>query len=243
VIRRLARPPVVLCYHAINDVSDADDPRRIVTSPRHFEAHLLHLLRRGYRFATAEEVIGGGPAPGTAVLTFDDGFADALEVAVPILVRHGIAATFYLNPGRLGDRHELVRGAAGRLLDAAGARALRAAGMELGSHAMTHADLRTLGDAELAAELGGSRAAIERLTGVPCRTIAYPFGLYDRRVAAAAAAAGYELAFAWVPGPWRPMAAPRLPAPPRHGARRLALKLAGVRRPGRVLTGSRRPAL
>ena len=78
-----------------------------------------------------------------------------------------------------------------------------------------------------------SKTAVERLTGRPCRTLAYPYGLYDERVVPAARAAGYELAFGWLPGPWRALEAPRLPAPPRHGARRLALKLAGLRRPGR----------
>jgi peptidoglycan/xylan/chitin deacetylase (PgdA/CDA1 family) len=238
---------VILCYHGIGDASEEDDPRRIVTSPGHFEAHLRHLLRRGYRFATAAQLLAGGrprrPRRGTAVLTFDDGFADAVDVVAPMLRRHGLRATFYVNPGLLGTQHDLVGGAAGRLLDAEGVRELHAAGMELGSHAMTHRDLRTLGDAELAEELVASRAAIERLTGVPCRTLAYPYGLYDRRVARAAADAGYELAFAWLPGPWRALAAPRLPAPPRHGAARLALKLAGIRRPGRMLTATGRPAI
>ena len=64
------------------------------------------------------------------------------------------------------------------------------------------------------------------MTGEPCRTLAYPYGLYDERVVRAAGEAGYELAFGWLPGPWRPLEAPRLPAPPRHGARRLSLKLA-----------------
>jgi len=52
-------------------------------------------------------------------------------------------------------------------------------------------------------------------------------------VTQAAAEAGYELAFGWLPGPWQPLAAPRLPAPPRNGPLRLALKLAGLRKPGR----------
>ena len=233
----------MLCYHGVNEVADGDDPRHIITSPRHFEAQLAHLARRGYRFRTATELLDRGaaqrPAAGTAVLTFDDGFADALEVVVPILRRREIQATFYVNPGRLGGQHELVQGSAGRLLDASGVRALRAAGMDVGSHALTHRDLRGLDDRELARELQASRAAIEALTELPCRTLAYPFGLYDTRVTRAAAAAGYELAFAWVPGPWQALAAPRLPAPPRHGAGRLALKLLGVRRPGRVLVGAR----
>jgi peptidoglycan/xylan/chitin deacetylase (PgdA/CDA1 family) len=103
--------------------------------------------------------------------------------------------------------------------------------MELGSHTMSHPDLRKVGDDDLASELEGSKAAIEKITGRPCRTLAYPYGLYDDRVIAATAAAGYDLAFAWLPGPWERLAAPRMPAPPRHGALRLAVKLAGIRRP------------
>ena len=68
--------------------------------------------------------------------------------------------------------------------------------------------------------------------------MAYPYGLWDERVAEAARAAGYRLAWAWLPGPWDPLAAPRLPAPPRHGAGRLALKLLGIRGPTRCPSSS-----
>ncbi len=105
--------------------------------------------------------------------------------------------------------------------------------MELGSHTLSHPDLRALDDAELEHELVGSKQAIEELTGEPCPTLAYPYGIYDERVVRAAGEAGYELAFGWLPGAWRPLEAPRLPAPPRHGAHRLSLKLLGIRRPGR----------
>jgi peptidoglycan/xylan/chitin deacetylase (PgdA/CDA1 family) len=104
--------------------------------------------------------------------------------------------------------------------------------MELGAHSQTHADLLLVDGRDLAYELRESKAAVERITGRPCRTLAYPYGNRDERVVEAAAEAGYELAFAWLPGPWRQLEAPRLPAPPRHGALRLALKLAGVRRRG-----------
>jgi peptidoglycan/xylan/chitin deacetylase (PgdA/CDA1 family) len=124
-------------------------------------------------------------------------------------------------------------GEAGRLLDEDEARALIEAGMELGSHSVSHPDLRLLDGSELTVELQESKAAVEKITGRPCRTLAYPYGLHDERVEQAAGEAGYELAFSWLPGPWRELAAPRLPAPPRHGALRLALKLTGIRRPGR----------
>jgi peptidoglycan/xylan/chitin deacetylase (PgdA/CDA1 family) len=234
MIARLLYPPAPLVYHGVAEASDGDDPKRLLTSPEHLEAHLRLLQRRGYRFLTAEELLDeGGPQPRTAVVTFDDGWQNWLTRALPVLRRLGVRATFYVCPGLLGLPHPELAGAEGALLDEEGARALGAAGMELGSHTLTHPDLRKVDDEALAFELAESKTAVERLTGRPCRTFAYPYGLYDRRVVQAVAAAGYERAFTWLPGPWLPLEAPRLPAPPRHGALRLALKLAGLRRRGR----------
>jgi peptidoglycan/xylan/chitin deacetylase (PgdA/CDA1 family) len=225
------RPAVTLVYHGIERAADGADPARLMTPPEHLEAHIRFLQRRRYRFLTAEELLAEGePTPGTAVLTFDDGYRNWLTGALPVLRRLGVRATFYVCPGLWGARFPDVPGEPGRLVTEAEARELHASGMELGSHALSHVDLRRLDDSKLADELSGSKLALERITGRPCRTFAYPFGLYDARVVAAVAAAGYELAFTWQPGPWRPLVAPHLPAPPRHGAARLALKLYGVRR-------------
>lgn len=227
----LVRRPVVLVYHGVGP--PVGDPKRLLVSLEHLEAHVRLLQRLGYRFITAEELLDeGGPRPRTAVLTFDDGFRSWLTEVAPLFTRLGVRGTFYICPGLFGKTHWNVDGEAGRLLDEDDAGALSEAGMELGAHSQTHADLRLLDGRELAYELTESKAAVERITGRPCRTIAYPYGNRDERVVEATAEAGYELAFAWLPGPWRQLEAPRLPAPPRHGALRLALKLAGVRRRG-----------
>jgi peptidoglycan/xylan/chitin deacetylase (PgdA/CDA1 family) len=229
------RRPVVLAYHGVGRVDDESDPARMVTSPEHLEAHVRLLQRRGYRFVTAEEALdagAGAPPDRTAVLTFDDGFHTWLTEAVPVLRRLEVPATFYVCPGWLGLSHPDVPGDQGRLLTADEARELVAAGMELGSHSNVHADLRQLDDQALREDLRASKAGVEELTGRQCRTVAYPFGLFGEREERAAADAGYEMGFAWRPGPWERYAAPRLPAPPRHGARRLAAKLLGIRRRG-----------
>jgi peptidoglycan/xylan/chitin deacetylase (PgdA/CDA1 family) len=228
----LVRRPVVLVYHGVGPPEG--DPKRLLVSLEHLEAHIRLLQRLGYRFLTAEQLLDeGGPRPRTAVLTFDDGFRSWLTEVVPLFDRLGVRGTFYVCPGLFGKTHWDVDGEAGRLLDEDGARALAEAGMELGAHSQTHADLLLVDKRDLAFELEESKTAVQRITGRPCRTMAYPYGLHDERVTEAAAEAGYELAFAWLPGPWLPLAAPRLPAPPRHGALRLALKLAGIRRRGR----------
>ena len=231
MIDRLLRPGAVLVYHGLGP-PDGDDARLLVT-PERFESQIRYLQRRGYRFRTAEELLDEGPpANGTVVLTFDDGFRSWLTDVAPLLQRLGVRGTFYVSPGLLGQQHWRLNGDAGKLLVVEEAKALVDAGMELGSHTMSHPDLRLLDGRELAFELEQSKVELEEITGRPCRTFAYPYGLYDERVTEAVAAAGYELAFAWRPGPWDQLAAPRLPAPPRHGALRLALKLAGIRRRG-----------
>jgi peptidoglycan/xylan/chitin deacetylase (PgdA/CDA1 family) len=225
--------PVVLVYHGVGFATDSNDPRRLITSPEHLADHVRLLLGRGHRFLRAGDLPADGPPPGTATLTFDDGWRSWLTVALPVLRSLGVPGTFFVCPGLFGQQHPDVPGEAGELLRAEEARALHDAGMELGSHTLSHRDLRTLDDDELERELVGSKQAVEELTGKPCRTLAYPYGLCDERVVRATGEAGYELAFGWLPGPWRPLEAPRLPAPPRHGSQRLALKLLGIRKPGR----------
>lgn len=230
---RVFAPATVLAYHGVADIDPNDDPHLLLLAPRLFDEHLDLLTRRRYRFRAARDLAsdaGVSPDPGTAVLTFDDGWHDGLTTVLPRLVERGITATFFVNPGLFGRQHDLVAGPQGRLLDADDVRALAQAGMEIASHSLEHRDLRQLDDRDLAASLRTSRTRIEDVTGQPCETLAYPFGLHDARVEEAAAAAGYRLAFSWRPGPWRALAAPRLPAPARNGARRLALKLLGIRR-------------
>ena len=101
--------------------------------------------------------------------------------------------------------------------------------MEVASHGLTHPDLRKLDDAALDAELRDSRAAIEEVTGRPCRTFAYPFGLFDARAKERRGRRGLRararLGRAAAVGPAARSAAS--PAHPRHGASRLALKMLG----------------
>jgi peptidoglycan/xylan/chitin deacetylase (PgdA/CDA1 family) len=230
----ISRWPLVLAYHGVGIVDNDVDPERLVVSPIHLEQQVRLLQRRGYRFATAEELIGAKRTHGRVVaLTFDDGFRSSLTVAAPLLRQLGVSATFYVSPGMWSRQHPSVAGEAGRLLAADEARELTEYGMELGSHGFSHLDLSSLEDDALRRELVDSKLALEQLAGRPCRTLAYPYGFAGERVVASARAAGYELAFMWLPGRWRELEAPRLPGPPRHGAGRLRLKLIGLRKPGR----------
>ncbi|MDQ1465766.1 MAG: hypothetical protein QOH10_181 [Actinomycetota bacterium] len=232
----LLRPRVVLAYHGVasapaSKTDEGADPHRLLVDPARLESQLRYLLRLGYDVRSADDLVGSvTPVPATAVLTFDDGWHDGVTTVMPMLERLGTTATFFVCPGWFGGCHPEVRGDEARLLTEDDIAVLVQHGMSVGSHSMSHRDLRTLDDATLRADLRESKALIEAATQRPCRLFAYPYGLFDERVERAVEDAGYEAAFAWSPErwsaePWRRFAIPRLPAPPRNGARRLALKL------------------
>ncbi|MFF5974097.1 polysaccharide deacetylase family protein [Streptomyces sp. NPDC012769] len=205
VLRRLLpKPPLwVAMYHSITEADD--DPYKVTVSPVRFARQLHWLGDRGLRGVSVRELLAAtaeGRERGLVGLTFDDGYADFLESAVPLLRRHGFTATVYVLPGRLGgDNAWDADGPRKPLLDEDGIRRAAAAGMEIGSHGLHHVDLTDADDATLAAETRSSRELIEEITGDRVDGFCYPYGSVDARVVRAVRKAGYAYACAIDPGP------------------------------------------
>jgi len=168
------------------------------------ERQLRNLHRRGYEGLTVAEaerrLRSGALSRRTVVVTFDDAYESTLR-ARPLLDELGYPATVFVvtsfaSSGALLRWPGVEQWADGphagelRPLSWTELHRLHDAGWEIGSHTVTHPRLPDVDDATLAAELEGSRAAIAERVGV-CNTIAYPYGLADDRVAAAARRAGY----------------------------------------------------
>ncbi len=193
---------LVLCYHAVSE----DWPHALSLPLETIERQLTGLVRRGFRPASAAELVHNGGR--LLHVTFDDAFR-SVEGALPLLERLGVPATVFACPGfaaggRTFDVPELAEDArrfpeALATMDWDALRGLAERGIEVGSHTVTHPYLPRLGDVELQQELRDSRARLEDELGRPCRLLAYPYGEEDARVRAAAAAAGYQTAFA-LPG-------------------------------------------
>ena len=114
------------------------------------------------------------------------------------------------------------------------------AGWEIGSHTVTHPKLTSIADEPLERELRESRERLEALLDRPCRSIAYPYGDVDQRVAEAAAAAGYDngAGLAGYGGANDVMQWPRVGVYRPDNSRRFALKVSRVARATR-LAGAR----
>lgn len=123
-----------------------------------------------------------GNALGAVSLTFDDGWESDAGVVLPELVRRGLRATFFIITEKMGSVH---------FLSWFQVRELAEAGMEVGSHSRSHADLTRLQDEDLRTELRSSRQELEDRTGRRVSSLSVPHGHYNRRVLAAAQEAGY----------------------------------------------------
>ncbi|WP_079132232.1 polysaccharide deacetylase family protein [Streptomyces nanshensis] len=189
-------------YHSVSACTD--DPYRITVSPYRLDRQLRWLRDRGLTGVSVGELMrarAAGRTRGLVGLTFDDGYADFVDSALPLLRRHGCTATVFALPGRLGGENAWDElGPRKPLLSADGLRAAAEAGMEIGSHGLTHTDLTTADDATLTAETQHSRALLAEVTGTAPEGFCYPYGTVDERAVRAVRAAGYGYACAIDPG-------------------------------------------
>ncbi|WP_228031905.1 polysaccharide deacetylase family protein, partial [Streptomyces phyllanthi] len=220
-------PPWVAMYHSVGDC--AHDPYRVTVSPHRLDRQLDWLRRRGLRGVGVGELLAArarGTGQDLVGLTFDDGYADFVAHALPLLRRHGCGATLFVLPGRLGGHNAWdPLGPRKPLLSVDGIRQAAAEGVEIGSHGLTHVDLTRADDALLRSEVRDSRALLSEMTGAPVHGFCYPYGRVDRRTVEAVRQAGYSYACATDPGDLTgPLALPRVHVGEHDTAWRLHLK-------------------
>lgn len=107
VQRRIGSHALILVYHRVLTLES--DPWKISVSPAHFAAQLA-VIKRSFRPQPLAELHAdlhtGKLRHRSVVVTFDDGYTDNLETALPLLDAAGVPATFFLTSGTLGQQHE-----------------------------------------------------------------------------------------------------------------------------------------
>ncbi|MGN6754314.1 MAG: polysaccharide deacetylase family protein [Intrasporangium sp.] len=190
----IAVPVPVLLYHCVSP-----DPSSWI-APFTVTAHCLdrHLALIGTAGRTPVTVSqlrdglsGAGPLPTRpVVVTFDDGFADTLTAAAPVLHRHHVRSTIYLTTGFIDG----VSPGGDRMLDWAQARELADRGHEIGAHSVTHPQLDQLSRARARHEIQSSREMLQERLDVLVRSFAYPHGYSSPAVRRQVMEAGYDSA-------------------------------------------------
>jgi peptidoglycan/xylan/chitin deacetylase (PgdA/CDA1 family) len=197
----------VLMYHSIGGTDG------LAVRPEAFEEQMAYLKDEGFTpvpFGARDR-----PADRPVVITFDDGYADFHEHALPVLDRLGFPATLFVTTGWLHDAGPYAAGyPLGRMLTWRQTDEIAAAGIEIGAHGHSHAQLDQLGDAALREELRRSRELLQDRLGRAVATMAYPYGYSSARVRREVRAAGYDAACAVansvLSGRHDPLALPRL---------------------------------
>jgi len=171
---------VVFCYHRVND----DMRDSLTVGVEQFDEQ-MDLLARLYPVVSIEDVVGGtferdSSRPAVAV-TFDDGYRDNWQIAVPILARHRIPAAFFVSTGMIGsDRafeHDLTRLGHGLpTMDWDDLARMQEMGFTIGAHTVTHINCARVNSETLRRELTESRDTLRSRLGIESPIFAYPFG-------------------------------------------------------------------
>lgn len=188
----------ILMYHQIDASPPRGTPLRGLTvTPGRFarQMGLLRLLGyQGVSMTELEPYLLGQKSGKVVGITFDDGYQNNLEHALPVLLRLGFSATCYAVSDPVDGRNawdESIGVPSKPLLTPAQMREWMQAGMDLGAHTRHHADLTTLERSQAWDEIAGCKHALEDITGREVRHFCYPYGRYTDEHVRIAREAGY----------------------------------------------------
>ena len=160
-----------------------------------FERLLEAVVKTGRRFVPLETE-AARPQEGRGVaISFDDGYAHLSDHLPGLIERLPFRPVIFMPAGLIGRTNDWdysYRLCPTPHLDRRSIRSLVDRGVEFGSHGLSHCDLTRCTGPSLKKQLTDSRKLLQDITGQAVNSISYPFGRSDRRVAQAAAEAGYR---------------------------------------------------
>ncbi|MBT0571782.1 polysaccharide deacetylase family protein [Curvibacter sp. CHRR-16] len=190
----------ILMYHQI----DAPPPkgtalRGLIVAPKSFAWQMRMLRVMGYRGLSMQDLMPylQGKKIGKVVgITFDDGFQNNLQHALPVLKKNGFTATCYGVSRQIGGSNvwDLGKVAPKPLMTQTDWKTWVTAGMDVGSHTCDHANLPQLTEDEAFAQISLSRHELEQAIGCEVRHFCYPYGWYKAEHAQMVRDTGYTTA-------------------------------------------------
>lgn len=191
----------VLLYHSV-DRRCSPAYARWMVSPERFSEQMKALIDAGYRSGTISELAaamrGLTTLPQKSVfITFDDGLADFMDGALPILDEYGLSSTLYVVAGQIGQTSFWLNGLGEgnrAMLSWAELGELAQCKVEIGAHTLTHPQLDVLPLDRMREEISLCKSILENGLGQAVNTFAYPHGYSNRTTRDLVQKAGYSSA-------------------------------------------------
>ncbi|WP_427167651.1 polysaccharide deacetylase family protein [Streptomyces sp. C1-1] len=192
-------PVPILMYHSVATAPN-DATRALSVAPEAFAEQMALIDDLGLTPVDTGDLAAGWRSgrslpPHPVLITFDDGYEGVHRHALPVLAKHGFAATLFVSTGWIRGAYD-TGGALDTMLGWDQVRELAAAGVEIGGHSHTHPQLDQLDDERLRHELIHCRDIVTDELGAAPVSFAYPYGYSSRRVREAVRETGYAQALA-----------------------------------------------
>ena len=190
--RSTVEVPIIVYHHIRQSVPvGSRTERRLTVTVEIFADQMQYLHESGYHvitFATLVDYLNEGselPAK-PVIISFDDGWSDQFEYALPKLENYHYSATFFVVTNSVGSPG---------FLSWSQLRRMRAEGMEIGSHSRSHPHLDKINNpALLWDQIYTSKRILESQLGMAVDDFAYPYGAYNATTASTVRSAGYWVA-------------------------------------------------
>jgi len=177
----------IVLYHRVADVKT--DPHRLCVSSENFREQ-IKFLKENFRVVPlvqlVQEIRVKKLKNKTAAITFDDGYADNLHNAMPVLEEYNIPATVFITADYVGkDKpfywdEKIPPEDRGKPMATDEAKTLSKARLiEIGSHTISHPKLAKIPENEQLTEIIEGKRIVEDILGFPILSFAYPFGGKD----------------------------------------------------------------
>ena len=187
----------ILMYHNIGKAPPGTRLSSQYTGLGQFGRQMSVLHALGYRGLAMRDLLPyllQNKAGKVFGITFDDGYKDNFELALPILKQFAFTATCFVVSNAIGQDNFWTKqqGVATKaMMQVEELRSWLAAGMELGSHTHNHVHLCQLQSEQARWELAISKEHLEGLLQVTIESFSYPYGEFDPRLAALVQELGY----------------------------------------------------
>ncbi|PQA78287.1 polysaccharide deacetylase family protein [Rhodoferax sp. TS-BS-61-7] len=190
----------ILMYHQIDEPPPRGTALRgLIVAPSSFALQMRMLRLMGYKglsMRDLEPYLRGDQQGKVVGITFDDGYQNNLVHALPTLKANGFTATCYGVSSMVGGTNAWDAGKVAQkpLMTQQDWLAWHGAGMDVGSHTQTHANLTELSNEAAQQQIVQSKDELQHVLGAEVRHFCYPYGWFKPEHEDMVRAAGYVTA-------------------------------------------------